>query len=532
MDKQADVIIVGGGLAALQLARHLRSTFHVIILTKTTIRQSNSYFAQGGIAAVIDQEDSVHSHVEDTLKAGRYHHFTEEVQRLAGEGAEAVKELIAGGFLIDREADGRPSLGLEGAHSARRIIHSGGDATGRQTIEYLLERMPPNVEIIEGEMAYECLLSTDRSVCLGVKTKNRQGVIHRYYAPHVVLATGGAGTMYPFTSNEPTLTGDGVAIAFRAGAEVADMEFVQFHPTLLFIDGTTKGLISEAVRGAGGRLVDGSGSYLMDGIHPLKDLAPRHIMAFEIYQARAAGKAVFLDIRSIKQFEKKFPTITALCERNDVSISKGLIPVAPGSHFLMGGISIDTDGRTTVPGLYAIGETAHSGVHGANRLASNSLLEGLVFGRRLAAFLNGYGGGIRTKRNIVYRYLKQLDDSSLTDLSKRELQKRMIEASGIIRTGEGLRQHIRYLEAKGLPEWMTAGMDLLSFDDIELVHLHINSYLTSRAALLRQESRGAHIRADFCKEEENWQGRRIVQTVDGTEIRGGQHERNPIGIHA
>lgn len=531
MNKQADVIIVGSGLAALQLAHHLHSTSHVIILTKTKIRQSNSYIAQGGIAAVIDKDDSVHSHVEDTLKAGRYHHFTEEVERLAGEGATAVKELIAGGLGIDREADGQPSLGLEGAHSAKRIVHSGGDATGRHTVEHLLATLPANVEMIEGEMAYECLMAEDRSACLGVKTKNKEGEISYYWSPHVVLATGGAGAIYPATSNQPTMTGDGIAMAFRAGAEITDMEFVQFHPTLLFKDGAARGLISEAVRGAGATLIDEDGLPLMEDVHPLKDLAPRHITAYEIYKTQIKGKAVFLDIRSIQQFEKHFPTITALCERNGVPIGKGILPIAPGSHFLMGGISVDSNGCTTVPGLYAVGEAAHSGVHGANRLASNSLLEGIVYGRRLAAFINRHLPANHRPANI-FCYEEQLESESTAALSKADLQARTMKAAGIIRTPENLQSHVSYLESLDVQKWIEVGLDELDRDAIEKIYMHINSYLISRAALLRQESRGAHIRTDFASEEADWRGKRIVQTKDRINIRGGQHERNPIRIHA
>ncbi|KZR58389.1 L-aspartate oxidase [Pseudobacillus badius] len=531
MNRQADVIIVGSGLAALQLAHHLHSTSHVIILTKTKIRQSNSYIAQGGIAAVIDKGDSIHSHVEDTLNAGRHHHFIEEVERLADEGAAAVKELIAGGLHIDRDADGQPSLGLEGAHSAKRIIHSGGDATGRHTVEHLLATLPENVEIIEGEMAYDCLLSEDRSLCIGVKTKSKEGVISYCWAPHVVIATGGAGAVYPATSNQPTMTGDGVAIAFRAGAEIADMEFVQFHPTLLFVNGAAQGLISEAVRGAGAKLIDGSGSLLMEGVHPLKDLAPRHIAAYEIYKARTKGKEVFLDIRGMEHFEKQFPTITALCKRNGVSISDGLLPVAPGSHFLMGGISVDSNGCTTIPGLYAVGEAAHSGVHGANRLASNSLLEGIVYGRRLAAFINRRLPASQLPARVFY-YDSQLPAESAGGFSKEELRNRTMKAAGIIRTPENLQSHVRYLEALGVREWIESGLDGLEQEAIEKIYMSINSYLISRAALLRTESRGAHIRTDFMAEEVHWRGKRVIQTKDRINIRGGQHERNPIRIHA
>ncbi|MEK4028669.1 L-aspartate oxidase [Pseudobacillus sp. FSL P4-0506] len=531
MDKQADVIIVGSGLAALQLAHHLHSTSHVIILTKTKIRQSNSYIAQGGIAAVIDKNDSIHSHIEDTLKAGRYHHFTEEVKRLASEGATAVRELIEGGLGIDRDENGQPSLGLEGAHSAKRIVHSGGDATGRHTVEYLLATLPANVEMIEGEMAYECLMSEDRSRCIGIKTKNKDGERSRYWSPHVVLATGGVGAVYPATSNQPTMTGDGIAIAFRAGAEVIDMEFVQFHPTLLFKNGAVRGLISEAVRGAGATLIDEDGLLLMEGVHPLKDLAPRHITAYEIYKARAKGKDIFLDISGIQQFEKHFPTITAICERNGVPIREKLLPVAPGSHFLMGGVSVDSNGCTTVPGLYAVGEVAHSGVHGANRLASNSLLEGIVYGKRLAEFINGHLPVDHQRANI-FHYGKQLKNESVIGLSKKELQVRTMRAAGIIRAPESLESHINYLKGQGIQQWIENGLDELDRDNIEQVYMHINSYLISRAAFLRRESRGAHIRTDIATEEAGWQGKQIVQTKNQIQIRGGQHERNSIRIHA
>lgn len=531
MDKQADIVIIGSGLSALQLACHLRSLYHVIIITKTTIRQSNSYLAQGGIAAVIDKNDSMHSHIEDTLKAGRYHHSMEGVERLVKEGAQAVKEMIADGFMIDRKEDGTPSFGLEGAHSRKRIIHSGGDATGKQAIEHLLRRLPPNVELVEGEMAYECLLDSSRNVCIGVKTKDAAGNVHRYFAPHIVLATGGAGSVYPFTSNAPTATGDGIAMAFRAGAEVADMEFVQFHPTLLFVNGKTRGLISEAVRGAGARIVDEDGCFLMEKVHPQKDLAPRHVTAFEIYRARMAGKSVYLDIRSIPAFREQFPTITALCEENGISIGDGRIPVAPGSHFLMGGISVDINGRTTVRGLYAIGETSYSGVHGANRLASNSLLEGLVAGQRLAAFLNR-SAVLRRQPSQWFHYSEQLSPREAKGLMIKELQKKMMEAVGVIRDKETMERHLHELEARGWKRWIRQGLDLLSIEEIEYVNMYITSYLISRGALIREESRGAHIRMDFCEEREAWSGQKIVQTTEGIKIRGERHERDTIGTYA
>ncbi|WP_338750392.1 L-aspartate oxidase [Bacillus sp. FJAT-52991] len=530
MKNQLDVLIIGSGIAALQLARLLDSALHVSVITKSVIRQSNSYWAQGGIAAVVDRNDHLRFHVEDTITAGRFHHSYREVERLVEEGATTVKQLVAEGLPIDRDEFGHISLGLEGAHRMNRIVHAGGDATGRHTIEFLLEQLPEQVQIIEQEMAYELLLSVDRSTCVGVKTKRRDGSVQIYRARHVVLASGGVGAIYPFTTNQTMLTGDGIAMAFRAGAEIADMEFIQFHPTLLYVNGETKGLVSEAVRGAGGTLVDEAGNRLMEHVHPLKDLAPRHITAYEIYKARANGKDVYIDIRSILDFEKQFPTITALCEQHGISVADGLLPVAPGSHFLMGGICVDTFGRTTIPGLYAIGETANSGVHGANRLASNSLLEGIVFGRRLAKYLNEQP---QISNAIpIFHYEEKIDSEKIALLSKSELQQRMMEAVGMIRSGEKLQAHLHYLTESGVNDWIKKGIDVLSHKEIEKLFLFINSYLISYPALLREESRGAHIRSDFSIEEESWMGKRIIQTIQHTWIRRGFCESDQTRIHA
>ncbi|WP_100402227.1 L-aspartate oxidase [Bacillus sp. FJAT-42315] len=530
MKNQIDVLIIGGGIAALQLARLLHSSLHVSVITKSVLRQSNSYWAQGGIAAVVDRNDRPKLHAEDTIIAGCFHHSYREVERLVEEGAIAVQQLIAEGLPVDRDELGQISLGLEGAHRANRIIHAGGDATGRHTIEFLLGQLPDHVNIIEQEMAYELLLSADRSTCVGVKTKRKDGSIQIYRARHVVLASGGVGAIYPFTTNQTTLTGDGIAMAFRAGAEVADMEFIQFHPTVLYVNGETKGLVSEAVRGAGGVLVDDNGNRLMEHVHPLKDLAPRHITAYEIYKARASGKGVYLDIRSIPNFETHFPTITTLCKQHGISVADGLLPVAPGSHFLMGGVCVDTFGRTTVPGLYAIGEIASSGVHGANRLASNSLLEGIVFGRRLANYLNKQPYVSNT--GSIFHYEEQIHSEKMAPLSKSELQQRMMDAVGMIRSGEQLQNHLHYLQKCGIQDWMDQGMDDLSCEEIEELFLFMNSYLISYPALLREESRGAHIRSDCTAEEESWMGQRIIQTIQHTWIRRGFCESDQTRVHA
>ena len=280
---------------------------------------------------------------------------------------------------------GHVKLGLEGAHSEKRIVHGGGDSTGKTVIDFLKNHIN-HVTIMENTIVYDLMISQNR--CIGVKGKGKDGNDVQILADHVVIATGGLGQIYSFTSSAETVAGDGIALAYRAGAELADMEFVQFHPTLLSAGGKGVGLVSEAVRGEGARLVTEDGTYFMEGVHPYKDLAPRHVVSQTIYNKLKEGHTVYLDISSLKDFESHFPTVSSICKENGIDIKTGMLPVVPGCHFLMGGIRTDLNGQTNIPGLYAIGEVACTGVHGANRLASNSLLEGLFFGNRLASFIN------------------------------------------------------------------------------------------------------------------------------------------------
>ena len=280
MNLKTDVVIIGGGIAALQAARVLGQRFKVHIVTKSELKNSSSYKAQGGIAAVSSPNDHVDLHVAHSLQAGVHHHHEENVETLVKSGANVISELIAGGLPVDRKSNGEISLGLEGAHSRSRIIHSGGDGTGRALVEHLLKIMPENVEIHPHEFAYELLLNIDGE-CIGVRTLHEH-TKKTYLASYIIIATGGAGALYSTTSNCSNSFGDGIALAYRAGAEVADMEFVQFHPSLLFVNEKAKGLVSEAVRGAGGRFIDEQGNLLMEGVHPLGDLAPRHITAYQM----------------------------------------------------------------------------------------------------------------------------------------------------------------------------------------------------------------------------------------------------------
>ncbi|MBS4173683.1 L-aspartate oxidase [Bacillus sp. FJAT-49736] len=525
--EKIDILIVGSGIAALQLAHHLSKQFHVMIITKSTKWNSNSYLAQGGVAAALSYDDHFQLHYKDTLEAGCYFHNNREVLQLVKSAPELIFELQQSGFTFDMNEKGEVCLGKEGAHSRKRIVHSGGDATGKNLMDYFFMNMPSNVKITENEFVYEIILDPQSNRCIGVKTKTPENQIRRYYSRHVVLAVGGVGGLYPYSSNASSITGDGIALAFNAGAEIADMEFIQFHPTLLYVNGKTYGLISEAVRGEGAILMNDSNEKIMEGIHPSLDLAPRHVVAEQIFMQLQSGKKVYLDITMIEHFKEKFPTITALCEKNGVSIAEGKIPVAPGCHFLMGGIVIDSLARTTVEGLYAVGETACSGVHGANRLASNSLLEGLYFGRKLANYFNNLTDSV-TK--ISYPVENPITEQQSIKLpAKEEIQEKMMECAGIMRTGDKLLEFYQWLEQY---ETNLIHFNELSMKETEIIFMLITAKTIVKSALLRKESRGGHIRKDFPNKEESMQEQHIIQTMNQIFIRRYQNEYHQIAVHA
>ncbi|SOC03038.1 L-aspartate oxidase [Ureibacillus xyleni] len=520
MKIDTDVVIIGSGIAALQAARVLSQKFDVHIVTKANITNGSSYKAQGGIAAVTSSDDFTSLHIQDTLDAGEHHHSTENVEALVEKGKDAITQLINDQFSVDRKEDGGISLGLEGAHSKPRIIHSGGDATGKALVDHLIEKLPQNVIVHEYELAYELLLNTSGE-CIGVKTKaNADEKI--YFASYVILATGGAGAIYSCTSNCSDSYGDGIALAFLAGAKIADMEFVQFHPSLLYIDGKSKGLVSEAVRGAGGYFVDESGRKVMEGVHPLGDLAPRHITAYEMYKEREKGNEVYIDISQIVDFEKKFPTITKLCEENGISISHKRIPIAPGSHFLMGGVVADCFGHTSIPRLLAVGEVACTGVHGANRLASNSLLEGITFGRLMAENLLKYG----TKQKNFQQIQTNRRTNSLELLPAHTVQNEMLAHAGILRDREGLNRLVKILPTH--EQYFTIDLSKLTRKKIELIFMHISSTLVATSALTRKESRGAHIRKDYPLKDDYWKKKWVVFEKGKLNVKDELYEQNQI----
>lgn len=502
-----DVIVIGSGIAALQLAHHIRADKNVIILTKSTVKASNSSLAQGGIAASVGVDDNDSLHSIDTMEAGRFHNNEVVVQKVTEEAPRLIDELREAGCPFDEDGNGQLLLGMEGAHSRFRIVHSGGDATGKQIIDFLAATLKSNVFIEENRFAYE-LIMNDRNQCIGVKAKDETGDIHYYYANHVVLATGGCGYLYSLSSSDPNVTGDGIAMAYLAGAEIEDMEFIQFHPTMLIKNGDVKGLISEAVRGQGATLVTSNGEAIMEQVHPLKDLAPRHIVSQTIFNYIQNGKDVFLDISSIEHFTKKFPTITELCLENEVDLSSGLIPVAPGCHFLMGGIKVNMQGETNIRGLYAIGEAACTGLHGANRLASNSLLEGLSYGKRLAQHING-----SNMAEVPSSYMRTIHDSGSKSIlvpNLKELKQSMMDRVGIVRTERTLIEQKNWLERFFKLDQFSPCLDELSVSQIQSFLGCVIALLITDAALERTESRGGHFRSDFPNEDKNWQSKQLI----------------------
>lgn len=525
METYTDVIILGSGVAALQSARILSQKYRVQMITKSDLRSSSTYYAQGGIAVVQSPNDSPQLHIQDTLAAGVQHNHKTHVEKLVTQGIKSLNQIIEEGFPVDRLKNGQISLGLEGAHSRHRIIHAGGDATGKHMVEHLLQQLTANVSIHEYEMAYQ-LLKNKAGRCIGVNTIQPNGEKNTYFAPHIIIATGGAGALYTHTSNRPNSFGDGMALAYLAGASVTDMEFVQFHPSLLLAKGQIIGLVSEAVRGAGGRFVDSNRNYLMEGVHPLGDLAPRHVTAYEMYKARQSGKEVFIDISAIKQFEKKFPTIAALCHEAEIDLKENLIPITPGSHFMMGGVVADCYGRTSIEGLFAIGEVACTGVHGANRLASNSLLEGITFGKQMAQY-------------ILQEEISPIDFTPISPttfykelplLQMHELQQLMTNSVGIIRNEQKLQmafQHFGFLQ-----DIAKLNLDHLSMEQLELLFMHIVASLITKGALARLESRGAHIRTDYPQKDQALEKQWFIQKQDQL-IKGSVwHESTKARIHA
>ena len=379
----ADVLIIGGGLAGLRAALAVPAEQSVLVVTKSALRQSNSNFAQGGIAGVIDPEDRFEDHIADTLAAGGQLCDPAVVEMVVREAPGRINELVEWGTQFDLQS-GALALGREGGHSHHRIVHALGDSTGKEVMRAVIDRAPgaPNVEAWENAFTLDLLTHEDR--CRGALVWSEQQGKVFVWAKQTILCTGGAGQIYRETTNPEVATGDGLAIAYRAGAELRDMEFMQFHPTVLYIAGSSRSLITEAMRGEGAQLVDRNGHRFMPDYDERGELAPRDVVSRSIVEQmdRTRHPNVYLDLTHLdaKSVRARFPGIAAICAEFGIDITRDRIPVRPGAHYMVGGVTVDLEGRTTLAGLWAAGEVTSSGLHGANRLASNSLLEGLVYG--------------------------------------------------------------------------------------------------------------------------------------------------------
>ena len=511
---QTDFLVVGSGIAGLATAIKASRDGDVVLVTKGRLLESNTRYAQGGIAAALGPGDSPRDHLDDTLRAGHDLVMHEAATVLVEDGPRRIQELIELGARFDLLPDGSLSLGREGAHSKNRILHARGDATGAEVAEVLgaQANAAANILIREGHFLLDLLVENDR--CVGAAAVDSKGQLHLFLARAVVVATGGCGQVYQYTTNPSVATGDGFALARQRGVALIDMEFVQFHPTALAKKDDPLVLISEAVRGEGARLVNEAGLAFMQGEHPMADLAPRDIVARAIFRQMQSGHQVYLDTLEIgARFPDRFPTIYRACLERGIDPRTDPIPIAPAAHFIMGGIRTDTHGRTNLPGLYACGEVACTGVHGANRLASNSLLEGLVFSDRIARSLreeppaarripDGALERLASERGISLDGRSPLRDctSEQAHLTMR-LRKLMWDHVGIVRNADGLTQALQEI----------AAIEQEAPKDAWTLHNMIKTGdLIARAALERQESRGGHFREDFPNESEHWRGRRVT----------------------
>lgn len=522
----ADAVVVGSGVAGLTAALALRTRVpRVLLITKSVLASGSTVWAQGGIAAALDPRDTPEAHLHDTLVAGAGLCDPAAVDVLVREGPGRVRELAGLGAAFDLDPAGEISLTREGGHNTNRIAHAGGDATGAEISRALVARLEavrndPGVEIIEHALVLDVLTAEPPAdggpapvcgVTLHVRGEGERDGVGAALAPAVLLATGGIGQVYPSSTNPALATGDGLAAALRAGAAVADMEFVQFHPTVLWLGAGAKGqlpLVSEAVRGEGAMLVDVDGVRFMPDVHPMAELAPRDVVAHAIVRRMAATGAdhVYLDCRHLDAdfLHQRFPTIHARLLAEGIDLAEDLVPVAPAHHFHSGGVLTDLVGRSTVPGLYAAGEVACTGVHGANRLASNSLLEGLVFAHRAAADV----GARLAAGELVQRDPVERPGAALVAAAARARVQRLARLGpGVIRSGAGLEA-----AARGLAEVPTdpAAPGVVAAPQTaewETTNLHQVATVLTATAAERTESRGGHYREDFPEPDDAWRVR-------------------------
>jgi L-aspartate oxidase len=490
--ERVDFLVIGAGIAGLSAAIRLANVGSVLVVTKEKLAESNTAYAQGGIAVAMGGEEDVALHLEDTLAAGDGLVNREAAAVLVEQGPVRVEELLLWGTAFDRE-NGELMLTREGAHSRSRILHANGDATGKEIAVSLLRhaRAIKAIELMEWVTGIDLILEHGRVT--GATLLDGEGGLLVVRARAVLLASGGAGQVYSDTTNPAVATGDGIAMAYRAGAAVSDMEFYQFHPTAFTAPGAPRFLMSEALRGEGAYLVNAAGERFMERYHPLLELAPRDVVARAITREGLDGP-VYLDMRHVKKdLPARFPGISKFLAKYHLELGRDLIPVRPAAHYLMGGVQTDVDGRTTLPGLYAAGEVACTGVHGANRLASNSLLEGLVFGA-LAAEAMTVDAPVAEEALPLAPLSMEVSPTSeaVTERWITELRDAMWKDAGLLRDADGLHEAQRCLNE--LAATMPRGLLRRA---IEARNLHAVASVVVASALGREESRGAHYRNDF-----------------------------------
>ena len=517
-DLDCDFLIVGSGIAALRAAIEAAGAGEILMVTKGAAAQGSTAFAQGGIAAAVGEGDSPALHAADTIAAGDGLCRAEAVQALTERGPRYVGELLEWGARFDRDPDGRVALAREGAHTVRRVLHA-HDATGREICRALWKRIAgcPGVQVIEHALAVDVAVGDGR--CTGAWYLDAHGRRRTVAAAATLLATGGAGQVFSETTNPPVAAGDGIAMAYRAGARVADLEFVQFHPTALDVEGAPRFLLSEALRGEGAALVNDAGERFMQRVDPAGDLAPRDRVARAIVrEAQRTGGRVHLTMNGLDPafVRARFPIITDACRRAGFDLAHDRIPVGPAAHYVMGGVDVDLDGRTSVAGLYAAGEVACTGVHGANRLASNSLLEGLVFGAAAGAAMRRWAADCGRPR-VALRAPAAAGRPAAGPPGQAEsaVRKLMWRDVGLFRDGPRLAEALKTLDA-----WSAAlepgGDDPAA---VRIASIVTVGRLVARAALRREESRGAHCRSDFPERNDRDWARHAAESKE--RVRGG-----------